>query len=461
MDTPSAAPAAARATAPPDPLGMAEVLRIPIMRRLWYAQIVSTFGDFLALYAVISIMTFRLHSTPSEITGIQIAYLAPIAVLGIISGVFVDRWPVKPTLVSSDLIRAFLVLGLMFVHTPAGFYVVLASISVLSSFFSPAQGKALRSAVPLHGLRSANALMQQVLMIMRIIGGPVAAFVVAFFGAKTCYLVDTASFFASAALIGSLALVVPGKSPQSSEARVPEARVPEALVPEAPGAAAAALLNHSDETTPAKARSGLSGVFDDMRQGAGFIFHHSGVLFVITALSAAMFALGCFGPLIAVYVRDVIHASTKTFGVTSGMVGIGLLSGINILNSAARRVSHVTLTFAGLAGIAVGTLLMALLPHLWMTIPALLLVGFAAAGVIVPSQTMIQQETPQAMLGRVGSTVMSLIFSAQIAGLILSGILAQFTSVRRVFLFTTVMLAVLLVVGKLWMKPETPAPAAA
>jgi DHA3 family macrolide efflux protein-like MFS transporter len=310
--------------------------------------------------------------------------------------------------------------------------------------------------VPLQGLRSANALMQQVLMIMRIIGGPVAAFVVAFFGAKTCYLVDTASFFASAALIGSLALMVPGRSPQSTEARVPEA-----LVPEAPGAAAAALLNHSDETTPAKARSGLSGVFDDMRQGAGFIFHHSGVLFVITALSAAMFALGCFGPLIAVYVRDVIHASTKTFGVTSGMVGIGLLSGINILNSAARRVSHVTLTFAGLAGIAVGTLLMALLPHLWMTIPALLLVGFAAAGVIVPSQTMIQQETPQAMLGRVGSTVMSLIFSAQIAGLILSGILAQFTSVRRVFLFTTVMLAVLLVVGKLWMKPETPAPAAA
>jgi hypothetical protein len=76
---------------------------------------------------------------------------------------------------------------------------------------------------------------------------------------------------------------------------------------------------------------------------------------------------------------------------------------------------------------------------------------------------MIQQETPQAMLGRVGSTVMSLIFSAQIAGLLLSGVLANYTSIRRVFILCTIMLAVLMAVGKLWMEPEdhAPAPAAA
>ena len=74
---------------------------------------------------------------------------------------------------------------------------------------------------------------------------------------------------------------------------------------------------------------------------------------------------------------------------------------------------------------------------------------------------MIQEETPQAMLGRVGSTVMSLIFSAQIAGLILSGVLANHTSVRRVFALCTLMLAALIVIGKLWMEPDHHQPAKA
>ena len=38
----------------PEPLSMGAVLRVVTMRRLWYAQIVSTFGDFLALFAVIT-----------------------------------------------------------------------------------------------------------------------------------------------------------------------------------------------------------------------------------------------------------------------------------------------------------------------------------------------------------------------------------------------------------------------
>ncbi len=57
-------------------------------------------------------------------------------------------------------------------------------------------------------------------------------------------------------------------------------------------------------------------------------------------------------------------------------------------------------------------------------------------------------------MGRVGSTLMSAIFTAQILGLVLSGVLAQYTSIRRVFLFCTVLLAALIVAGKLWMEPK-------
>src|ERR1700734_3664415 len=188
----------------PAPLSMGEVMRIPMMRRLWYAQTISVFGDFLALFAVIAILTFKLHATAQQVTGVQIAYMLPIAVLGILAGVFVDRWPLKPTMVSSDSIRAALCLLLLFATQIWHFYAILAAISVVSSFFSPAQGVAIRSAVPLHGLRSANALMQQVMFGMRIVGPAIAAFLVASFGARSCYLVDSASFVASGCLIASL-----------------------------------------------------------------------------------------------------------------------------------------------------------------------------------------------------------------------------------------------------------------
>lgn len=418
----------------PEPLSMGAVLRIVPLRRLWYAQVVSVFGDFLALYAVMTIVTYKLHATPQQVTGIQIAYLAPIAILGVISGVFADRWPIKATLVSSDLTRAALCLLLLLVHSIAGFYLVLASISVVSSFFSPAQGIALRSAVPFHGLRSANALMQQVMFIMRIIGGPIAVTIVTVLGVKVCYVGDSISFVASASLIASLALTIPAR---------------------------AAAAKQSAENTVAAELSGIRRILADMREGTNFILHHAALLFVIAALAAGMFALGCFAPMIAVYVRDNLHAPQKIFGVTSAMIGIGLLVGINVLTAAAKKVKHTSLVYFGLGGMAVGTLVLAAIPRLSTTIPALILIGFAAGGIIVPSQTMIQEETPQNMLGRVGSTVMSFVFSAQIAGLLLSGVLANHTSVRGVFLLSGILLAVLMLAGKLWMEPKPHTPAAA
>ena len=419
----------------PEPLNMKAVLAIAPMRRMWYAQIVSVFGDFLALFAVITVMTFQLHATARQITGIQIAYMLPIAVLGILSGVFVDRWPVKPTLVSSDFIRAGLCLLLLFVHSAWGFYLVLAAISIVSSFFGPAQGVAIRSVVPLHGLRSANSLIQQVMFIMRVIGGPVAAALVAWFGARSCYLIDAFSFVVSGCLIASLALVLPRKSAVVAE--VQELRGKSAVV--------------VTETT------GLARVWSDMQTGISFILHHAALLFVIVAMGAAMFVMGCFGPLIAVYVRDTLHASTKTFGATSAMIGVGLLIGINFLNAAGKKISNTVMVYGGLGGIALGTLLLAAIPRLASAIPGLFIIGFAVAGIIVPSQTMIQQETPPAMLGRVGSTVMSLIFSAQIAGLVLSGILVAHISVRGVFAVCAGMLLLLVIAGKIWMEPQTAA----
>ena len=428
MSTTSPNPAAAESIPKPPidpelpaPLSMGDVMRIPMLRRLWYAQVISVFGDFLALFAVISILTFRLHATAQQVTGVQIAYMLPIAVLGILAGVFVDRWPLKPTMVSSDSIRAALCLLLMAAHQIWHFYAILAAISVVSSFFTPAQGVAIRSAVPLHGLRSANALMQQVMFGMRIVGPAIAAFMVAYLGPASCYIFDAVSFVASACLIASVALVRTAPKPA------------------APGA----------ENT-----SAIGKIWLDMKQGISFIVHHAALLFVILAMAAGMFVIGCFGPLIAIYVRDTLHASTKMFGIVSPMIGLGMLLGINGLNTFGKKLSNTRLVYSGLCGIAVGLVILTLLTHVWSTLVGNFIIGMAVAGIIVPAQTLFQQATPPELMGRVGSTFMSIVFAAQIAGLVLSGVLTQHIGVRQVFALCAVMLVVLMAVGKLWMEPK-------
>jgi DHA3 family macrolide efflux protein-like MFS transporter len=411
----------------PAPLSMAEVLRVPLMRRLWIAQLVSTFGDFLALFAVINFLTFQLKATPRDVTGLQIAYLLPIAILGVLAGVFVDRWPLKPLLVASDLTRAGLCLLLLFAHSTLNFYLVMASISVVSSFFGPAQGVAIRSAVPLNGLRSANSLMQQVMFGMRIVGPPLAGLMYYKLGPKTCYIGDAISFVASGTLILSLAIGRP---------------------------ALAAMERKLDENEAPAPKKGVASILSDMREGMNFIVHHAGVFFVILALAAGMFVLGCFGPLIAVYVRDSLHQSTGVYSAVSAMIGVGMFIGVNLLNTVGKNIKNTTLVYAGLGGIGVGLCFLAFVPYVWAAIVADLIIGLAVAGIVVPANVLIQQETPPALMGRVGSTNMSLIFGAQILGLVLSGQLADFIGVRHVFAYCAVMLVVLIAAGKLFMEPK-------
>src|SRR5829696_3077139 len=199
----------AAASAPPAPLTFRDVLRLKVMRRVWYAQVVSLLGDFLAVFAVISVVTYRMQGTASQVTGVQIAYMLPLALLGPLSGVFVDRWPLKPTLVGSDLIRAGLVLLLFVTTSMWQIYAVMCALSCVSSFFGPAQSVTIRSHVPAHGLISANALMQMAMLGARVVGPAAAGALVAAFGPRICYAVDFVSFLVSAALIGSVAILRP------------------------------------------------------------------------------------------------------------------------------------------------------------------------------------------------------------------------------------------------------------
>ena len=400
------------------PLSFRDVLRIPVMRRVWYAQVISLFGDFLALFAVIAVVSFRMHGTARQLTSLQIAYMLPFVFVGPIAGVFVDRWPLKPTLISSDLIRAGLAMLLIPATEVWHVYVVLAALSCVSAFFGPAQTVTIRAHVPTPGLMSANALMQIAFMGSRIVGPAAAGFMVARFTPNVCYAIDVVSFLASASLIASVSI----QRPESLQA------------------------------PSGSPRNRIHAIWLDMVAGMRFIVHHAAILFFVLAMAAGLFTIGCFGPLISLYVRDTLHASAGLFGYVSGMVGVGLLVGTQVIRIIARKASDTGLVLWGLVGIGAGVLLLGAVPHIAATLAATFTIGFAFASIMVPAQTLIQRETPPDMLGRVGSTNASVIFLGQILGLAVSGILAEVVGVRTVFFLCAALSVSLAAAGRVFLR---------
>jgi MFS family permease len=401
-----------------------EVLGLTVMRRVWYAQIVSLLGDSLALFAVISVATFRMHATPAQVSGVQMAYMLPLAFLGPLSGVFVDRWRLKPTLVSSDLVRAGLVLLLLLAPQLWQVYIVLAALSAVSSFFMPAQAVTIRSYVPAHGLISANALMQIGMLGVRIAGPLAAGMLVAALGAHICYAIDALSFVASACLIGTVAIVRPPEPPREG----PSA-----------GSRAHAILH-------------------DMAEGMRFILHHPAVLFVVMAMAAGLFTIGCFGPLVSIFVRESLHQTAAVFGVVSAMIGVGLLAGTQAVRAIARHAANDAMVLGGLVGIGASLLLLGGIPHIAATLAATFVMGAGFAAVMVPSQTLLQRETPHALYGRVSSTVMSVVIFAQLTGLLVSGIASQVLSVRAVFLLSALLSISLAAAGRMLLHARQAGP---
>ena len=406
------APAAA-STAPP-PLTLGDVFRMRPVRRLWAAQMVSVFGDFLALFAVLSHVSFRLHATPAQVTGISIAFMLPFAVVGPVAGVFVDRWNVKRTMIASDLLRAAVVAALAFVDGLWPIYALLFLMSTVSAFFVPAQSVTVRTIVPAHGLVAANALIQQAMQFARILSPALAGALVAAFGPASAYLIDAATYVVSAALIATLVI----------------AREP---------------------ARPAVGAHPVRAVLGDLATGVRFIVTHPLLTFVIVAMACGMFAVACFGPLIAVYVRDVLHSSEVVFGVVNAMIGVGMIGGTLVASRLARwggrsqPRGHIVVV--GLLTMGAAVAFVAAVPAVWATATGLFGLGVGVVFVFVSASAMVQGLTPLELVGRVSASLWAVLSVAQLAGLVLSASSAATLGIVNLFYASAAMLAAMSALG--------------
>src|SRR6266516_3346015 len=99
-------------------IGYVELLRANRgFRLLWLGQVVSQMGDWFDTIAVYTIALTLTGSTRS-VALIMVARFLPGVVMGPLSGVVADRFSRRTIMIASDIVRAIVVLGFLFVRRP-------------------------------------------------------------------------------------------------------------------------------------------------------------------------------------------------------------------------------------------------------------------------------------------------------------------------------------------------------
>lgn len=199
-------PITSELTTPP-PAGYIELLRgNRAFRQIWLGQVVSQMGDWfntIALYTII----LNLTGSGRDIGLLLVARFLPSFVFGSFSGVLADRFSRRSIMIVSDLLRAVVVLGFLFVRRADQLwiiYVLTVAQLGLSTFFEPAKTAAIPSLVEDRELVAANAISSVTWSVMLTLGAALGGLITGAFGTNVAFVLDAGTYLLSAALIASV-----------------------------------------------------------------------------------------------------------------------------------------------------------------------------------------------------------------------------------------------------------------
>ena len=422
---------------------------------LWVGQTISFIGDYFYFLAI-PIMVERLTGSALAVGLSVIASALPMLLLGPIAGVFVDRWDRKRTMIVADILRGLLVLACLLVKTPDQvwiYYIVGFLMSCVSRFFFPAQNALLPLVVPdKSDLLAANALMQIVQTAGFLIGPALAGFSIGFWGEQVAFVVDSVTFFLSAAVVATM------------------------TVPRT--------------TAGHDSGGGVSSVLSEMWEGVVYLFTNRTMVGVLLCLSVVMLGVGALNVIWVPFMRRTFGLGAEGLGAVDTAQGIGMaIGGITLGFVAARvkkkRMAGGSIIFIGgmiaLMGLAPPFSLVDLLPGISvdaemanMTVgqrllhmPLLLLFYSVLFGIaLVPAQsslmTMMQLAVPDLKRGRVGSAMNALTTAASLLSMALAAAMGEVVPLRLIYVIAGIFVSAGGMVGLLVLQePAAPAVEAA
>jgi MFS family permease len=178
-------------------------------RRLWFAQVVSQLGDWFNAVAVYALL-LDLTGSATLVATMMVVQLLPITVISPWAGVVVDRMSRRTVMIASDVARAALYAGLVFVRDADTIWIAFLLVGLgvaATAFFEPARSAILPDIVSRDELITANSLSAATWATMLAVGASVGGAITVWFGRDTAFVLNGASFLLSAAALWRMRVV--------------------------------------------------------------------------------------------------------------------------------------------------------------------------------------------------------------------------------------------------------------
>jgi MFS family permease len=365
------------------------------VKRLLLASFLSTAGDRIHQVALVALI-LSVTGSLAEAGLVFVVSTLPYLLFGLVSGALVDHFDRRRTLLAMDLVRAVIVLVIPFAAAfslPVVFP-LLFLLTCASMVFAPAQQAAVPDFVEGDDLTRANSLFQVSSYLADLVVFPLGAALVSFMvvqfgpfrGTQFAFALDALSYLASALLLCRLPFV---------------------------------------RRAAVRAKLTVEGLRQQIVAGLRYMWSNpqlraNTVLFVFGPL-----LLGSLNTLWIGFAWRVSHTDAWGYGLTEAATAVGTLGGLWVLQSLSRRFNKGRTIALGFATMGAAVLAVGFTDSLWV---AVVLAAVAGAGnmlFLVPSITMVQQQTPPAMCGRVVGVRHMLTFTAFMVSNAAAGLLAD------------------------------------
>ena len=375
----------------------------PDFRNLWVAQTVSVVGSQFTSIALPLTAVLTLRATPLEMGVLGAAVNAPVLLVGLFAGVWVDRLRRRPILIATDLGRAML-LGAIPVAALLGLlrmemlYVVALLIGTLSVFFEVAVTSYVPSLVRRDDLVEGNGKLELSHSAAGIIGPGAAGGLVQLAGAPLVLLMDALSFLASAAFLTRIRSLEPTQLP-------------------------------ANRTT----------VWHEIGAGLRMLWRQPVLRAMTLAAAVGSLGTGIQQAVLVLYIVRELGVTSVLLGVIFAIGSAAAVVGAALASPVGRWKGPGPALLLGQLAIAGGSLVLALAAGAPAVAVTILLVGHAFFGfgmsLFSVNQIALRQTlTPTHLLGRINATRRVVVFGVAAIGALLGGALGTGIGLRQTLL---------------------------
>ena len=360
---------------------------------LWSAGLISLLGDG-ALATALPFYVY-LRTASALATGTMfIVEVLPALFLSPLVGVFVDRWDRKNIMIASDLTRACVLLLLLIIPSLGWLwliYVVGLLEAGVSTLFAPARGALLPHLVEEQRLLQANSWSSISDNVVRLVGPVLGGTFLVLLGLSGVVLVDVASYVISALLVASIDVPV-------STAEAPA----------------------QDQVAEQK-----RAFWHQWREGLEVLWRDRWFAGLCLIMGTAMFAQGIINVLLVVFAQQVLHSNALTFGWLVSAQGVGGILGGLLVGQFGKIQAPTRLLALSLGTVGIIFLAIINVPFLPLVLGLFVLLGIPVVGWMVSAQTLLQNHTNKAFLGRVLSVFSTTQIALMLCGMGLGSMLGN------------------------------------